>query len=73
MRFRLELSKKCYTTYWNRLRWAGLSIVRFKFIYRAHKKHMEKIKAGLNIAVFVLLAGFIGLEVWTLISHFLKT
>ncbi len=34
---------------------------------------MEKIKAGLNIAVFVLLAGFIGLEVWTLIAHFLKS
>lgn len=34
---------------------------------------MEKIKAGLNIAVFVLLASFIGLEVCTLIAHFLKS
>jgi len=33
---------------------------------------MEKIKAGLNIAIFIFLAGFIGLEVVTLIVHFLK-
>ena len=36
-------------------------------------KHMEKIKAGLNIVIFIFLAGFIGLEVWTLVSHLLKT
>jgi len=33
---------------------------------------MEKIKTGLNIAIFVLLSGFIGLEVWNLVAHFLK-
>lgn len=36
------------------------------------QKSMEKVKAGLNIAIFVILAGFIGLEVWNLIAHFLK-
>jgi hypothetical protein len=35
--------------------------------------NMEKIKTGLNIAIFIFLAGFIGLEVWTLISHLIKT
>ncbi len=34
---------------------------------------MEKIKTGLNIAIFIFLAGFIGLEIWTLVSHFLKS
>ena len=34
--------------------------------------YMEKIKAGLNVAIFIFLAGFIGLEVLTLILHFLK-
>lgn len=34
---------------------------------------MEKIKTGLNIAIFVFLTGFIGLQVWTLVAHFLKT
>lgn len=33
---------------------------------------MEKVKAGLNIAIFLVLAGFIGLEVWNLVLHFLK-
>jgi len=33
---------------------------------------MEKFKAGLNIAIFIFLAGFIGLEIWTVISHYLK-
>ena len=34
---------------------------------------MGKIKTGLNIAIFIFLAGFIGLEIWTLVAHFLKT
>ena len=33
---------------------------------------MEKVKAVLNVAIFVVLAGFIGLEVWNLVAHFLK-
>jgi len=33
---------------------------------------MEKIKTSLNIAIFIFLAGFIGLEIWTLVTHFLK-
>ena len=33
---------------------------------------MEKVKTVLNIGIFVLLSGFIGLEVWNLVSHFLK-
>jgi hypothetical protein len=33
---------------------------------------VEKIKSVLNIAIFILLSGFIGLEVWNLVSHFLK-
>jgi|GEM_PF-726256 hypothetical protein len=33
---------------------------------------MEKVKAGLNILIFMVLAGFIGLEVWNLVAHFLK-
>jgi hypothetical protein len=33
---------------------------------------MEKLKTSLNIAIFIFLAGFIGLEVWNLISHFIK-
>ncbi len=32
---------------------------------------MEKIKAVVNIAIFMVLAGFIGLEVWHLAKHFL--
>jgi hypothetical protein len=32
---------------------------------------MEKIKAAVNVAIFMLLAGFIGLEVWNLAKHFL--
>ena len=32
---------------------------------------MEKVKAGLNIAIFMLLAGFIGLEILHLAKHFL--
>jgi hypothetical protein len=35
--------------------------------------NMEKIKTSLNIAIFIFLAGFISLEVWTLISHLIKT
>jgi len=34
---------------------------------------MEKIKAGLNIAIFIFLAGFIGLESCDINSTFLKT
>jgi len=34
---------------------------------------MEKIKTGLNIAIFIFLVGFIGLEAVTLIVHFLKS
>lgn len=33
---------------------------------------MEKVKAALNVGIFVVLAGFIGLEVWNLVAHFLK-
>jgi hypothetical protein len=34
---------------------------------------MEKIKVGLNILIFAVLLSFIGLELWNLVAHFLKS
>ncbi len=33
---------------------------------------LVKLRAALNIALFVALVAFIGLEVWTLVAHFLS-
>jgi len=45
----------------------------YLFLYIPNPRDpMEKFKTTLNIAIFVFLTGFIGLEVWNLIAHFLK-